>query len=401
MSTNIRPLLSALRRNPTGALLVAVQVAITLAVLVNAAWIVAQRIEKIEQPTGIDTRDTFEIDILGLSKRFEVAQAESEDLAYLRGLPGVVTATATLGTPLTLNGGDTDLARSPGTDAPSLPANFLEVGDQGLRALEVPLVAGRNFRAGEIRPAGKHTPISEVIITRSLARALFAHGNALGQAVYEDNNDPLTIIGITRDFMGPQLGAPAYNTVLLPEMPGEGGFYGLLVRARPGMRATVLREAKEHIGASHRHAVIAETMTLTSAKRQFEANNRNMAIFLTSVTALMVAVCCLGIFGLTTFNVSSRTRQIGTRRALGARKRDVVRHFMLENSLILAAGALPGAVLALAVGNWLTARYGLPRLDLAYLAGGIVVLWGTGLLAAWQPARRAAGIPPSVATRTI
>jgi putative ABC transport system permease protein len=401
MSSNIRPLLSALRRNPTGALLVAVQVAITLAVLVNAAWIVTQRIEKIDRPTGIDTRDTFVIDILGLSKRFKIAQAESEDLAYLRGLPGVVAATATAGTPLTLNGGDTDLARSPRANAPSLPANFLAVGEQGLKALDIPLVAGRNFTSDEIRPAGEHSPISEVIITRSLARALFPHGNALGQAIYEGNGNPLTVIGVTRDFMGPQIGAPVYNTMLVPEMPGEGGFYGLLVRTRPGMRTTVLREAKEHIGASHRHAVIAETQTLSAAKREFEANNRNMAIFLTSVTTLMLAVCCLGIFGLTTFNVSSRTRQIGTRRALGARKRDVVTHFIVENSLILAAGALPGAVLALAVGNWLTAHYSLPRLDLAYLAGGILVLWGTGLLAAWQPARRAASIPPSVATRTI
>ncbi|EQD51613.1 ABC transporter, permease protein [mine drainage metagenome] len=117
----MRPLLSALRRNPTGALLVALQVAITLAVLVNAAWIVNQRIEKIEQPTGIDTRDTFVIDVLGLSKRFKIAQAESEDLAYLRSLPDVVAATATLGAPLTLSGGDTDLARSPGADAPPCP----------------------------------------------------------------------------------------------------------------------------------------------------------------------------------------------------------------------------------------------------------------------------------------
>lgn len=403
MSTNIRPLLSALRRNPTGAVLVALQVAITLAVLVNAAWIVTQRIEKIERPTGIDTRDTFEILMSGSSRRFNIEQAERADLAYLRGLPGVVAATTTLGTPLTESGGDTDLSRKPGTNAPAQPANFLQVDSQGLKTLEVPLVAGRNFRADEIQPfsPGKHTPLTEVMVTESLARALFPHGNALGQAVYAGNNDPLTIIGITRDFMGPQIGAPAYNTVLLPQTPGQGGIYALLVRTRPGMRATVLRDAKRHIGASHRHAVILGTRTLTGAKQRFEANDRNMAIFLATVTALMLAVCCLGIFGLTTFNVGSRTRQIGTRRALGARKRDVVRHFMAENFIVLAAGALPGAVLALAVGDWLTVHYGLPRLGLAYLAGGILALWGTGLLAAWQPARRAASIPPSVATRTI
>ena len=81
MSLNIRPLLSALKRNPTGALLVALQVAITLAVLVNAAWIVHQRIEKIEQPTGINTRDTFVLVVSGSSKQFNIAAAQSDDHA--------------------------------------------------------------------------------------------------------------------------------------------------------------------------------------------------------------------------------------------------------------------------------------------------------------------------------
>jgi putative ABC transport system permease protein len=115
----------------------------------------------------------------------------------------------------------------------------------------------------------------------------------------------------------------------------------------------------------------------------------------------MLIVCCLGIFGLATFNVGSRTRQIGTRRAVGARRGDIVAHFLLENALILMIGALLGSVLALAVGGWLTRRYGLPRLDLMYLLAGVGVLGLIGQLAAWQPARRAAAVPPSVATRTV
>jgi putative ABC transport system permease protein len=195
--------------------------------------------------------------------------------------------------------------------------------------------------------------------------------------------------------------ADVYHEAILPLTPGQSGFYALLVRTQPGRRDAILREAQQHIGASHPDGVIADTKTLAAAKDGFEANSRNVAIFLTVVTTLMLIVCCLGIFGLATFNVGSRTRQIGTRRAVGARGRDIVVHFLVESALVLTAGALLGSVLALAIGDWLTMHYGLPRLDPAYLIGGVVVLWIIGQLAAWQPARRAAVVPPSVATRTV
>jgi putative ABC transport system permease protein len=406
MSLSIRPLLSALRRSPTGAILVTLQIAITLAVLVNAAWIVHQHIAQIELPTGIDTEDTFAIDVSSLNREFNVAQAESEDLAYLRSLPGVAAATVTSGIPLTGYGSSsTRLWRRPGQRGYSTRSATLTEDDQTLTTLGVSLVAGRSFTLAEIQPLsiGKQSPrASEIIITRSLARALFPRGNALGNTVYDDDGYPLTVIGITSDFMSADDDSGLlYQTTLLPNTPGQYGYYVLLVLTRPGRRDALLRAATQHIGASHRDGVISAALTLTAAKQRLEADNRNMAIFLTGVTALTLAVCCLGIFGLTTFNVGSRTRQIGTRRAVGARRRDIVAHFMMENAIILTAGALLGSALALAVGYWLTAHYGLPRLNLAYLLAGVVALWIIGQLAAWQPARRAASVSPSVATRTV
>jgi putative ABC transport system permease protein len=407
MSLNLRPLLSSLRRNPAGAILVTLQVAITLAVLVNAAWLVGLRIARIEQPTGIDTLDTFAFAISGLSRRFDVGRAESEDIAYLRSLPGVAGATLNAGIPLTGEGSIFNrFFRRPGEQGAETLANVLTTGAQALRTLDVSLVAGRNFRPEEIQPYSSTRPPSEVIVTRALAQTLFPGGNALGRTIYDGPNEPLTIIGITRNFMGdiftmdsPEL--PVYNTALLPIAPGKGGFYALVVRARPGSREALLSAARRHIGASHRNGVISLVLTLSAAKRALQSGNRNVAIFLTLVTTFMLAVCCLGIFGLTTFNVSSRTRQIGTRRAVGARRRDIVTHFMMENAIILTAGALLGTVLALAVADWLTTRYSLPRLDPVYLLAGVVLLWSIGQLAAWQPARRAGSVPPSVATRTV
>ena len=86
---------------------------------------------------------------------------------------------------------------------------------------------------------------------------------------------------------------------------------------------------------------------------------------------------------------------------MGARKRDIIVHFIAESALTLGAGVVIGSVLALAVGQWLADHYGEPRLDLAYVLAGVVIMCAVGQLATWQPARRAASVPPSVATRTV
>jgi putative ABC transport system permease protein len=404
MHMRVPPLYASLQRNPTGALLVLAQIAITLAVLCNAVSIVTHAIEWIDRPAGFDTRDTFVISVAALSKQFNIASAEREDLTYLRALPEVAAATVTSGRPLTNDGSSTQLGRAADASGAQVRTSMLPMDEQGLRTLGVPLVAGRNFRADEVVPysaAGAPQRSSEIIVTAALAHALFPHGQALGGTVYEYPNEPLTIIGISRDFMGPQMGNPAYNVFIEPAASGNYGFYELLVRARPGRRDAVLNIAKQHIAAAHPDGAVEFSQTLAAAQRDLDAGNRNMAIFLAAVTAVMLAVCCLGLFGLTAFNVSSRTKQIGVRRAVGARKRDIVAYFLTESALILGGGALVGSVLALALGQWLSAHYGEPRLDLPYVAASILTLWVVGQLAAWQPARRAAAVPPSVATRTV
>ena len=404
MRTHLHPLLSALQRNPTGAVLVTLQVAITLAVLVNAAAMVGRAITRIAQPSGLDTSNTFVMVIGGITKQFNVARAVSADLAYLRSLPDVTAATVTTGVPLTSDGFQEPLGRRSDGHGTTVAADLLPVDEQGLRALDVPLVAGRNFRTDEVAPQSSGHPfhdISSIIVTQSVARALFPHGHALGGTVYINGGQPLTIIGITRDFMGPHLSGSAYNTVLLPTIVTQFGFYDLLVRTRPGTLESVLHRAKRHIGATHANGMIVYTPTLTGALRRLHAGQRNLVVFLAVITSIMLTFCCFGIFGLNTFNVGSRTKQIGIRRAVGARKGDIVAHFMLENAIVLTAGLLLGALLSLAIGQWLTRHDGMPRLGPAYLLAGMLVLGLVAQLAAWQPARRAARVPPSVATRTV
>jgi putative ABC transport system permease protein len=406
MSLDIRPVISSLLRNRTGAVLVAFQIAIALAVLVNAVYIVHQRIEKMSRPTRIDEQNMFGIGIAEFTDRFNYAAAVQEDLSYLRSLPGVISASASNSVPLGLSGSAQSVWTQPDLKGRRAQINVFAMDEQGLKTLGVRLLAGRSFRADEILPAQTRNntgdSVPQMIITRATADRLFPHENAVGRNVYDELGRPSTIIGITDNMIGSGWsGYEALDQVaILPQFPRLYGF-NYLVRTEPGRRDAVMRQAEEHLSTSNPDRVVKWVRSVEFYKKLLYLNDRNMEIFLITVTVLLLAIACLGIFGLATFNVSTRTKQIGTRRAVGARRADIVRYFMVENGLITTAGILVGCALALATGYWLSVQYQLPRLDLYYLVGGVLVLWAIGQLAAWQPARRASAISPSVATRTV
>src|SRR5215472_19026853 len=171
MSLQVRPILSALLRNRTGAVLVAMQVAIALAVLVNALYIVVQRQEKMGRPTGIDVDNVMVVSSTGFTTRFRSVPTIQQDLAWLRSLPGVVAATPTSSIPLANGGNNMTLVTRPDTHR-SENYNQIEIDEQGLPALGLHLVAGRNFRHDEIQPplttsdAARFVP--EIIVSRAL-----------------------------------------------------------------------------------------------------------------------------------------------------------------------------------------------------------------------------------------
>ncbi len=405
MAGNIHPILSALLRNRTGAVLVAVQVAIALAVLVNAAYISVQRFEKVHRPTGIDEANIFVIESAGFTGHFHQDASVRDDLAYLRAVPGVVAATASNAVPLSGGGNNDSLVTQP--DAPRVGyINDMEIDEQGLDALGVKLVAGRNFRHEDIQPGRTKSDISsfvpQIIVSRALAEHLFPHQNPLGRPVYDAGSQVATIIGVVDPVMGnfPDNDHPDW-VFFLPRLPDESIVVRYLVRTAPGQRDAVMRTVEAQLPPSNPDRVINYVRPLIYFKNLSYLSDSSMEIYLLTVTGLVLAVTCLGIFALATFSVSIRTRQIGTRRAVGARRRDIVSYFLVENALITGAGVLLGCALALCAGYWLSVHYALPRLNLYYLIGGVLALWAIGQLAAWQPARRAAAVPPWVATRTV
>jgi putative ABC transport system permease protein len=127
----------------------------------------------------------------------------------------------------------------------------------------------------------------------------------------------------------------------------------------------------------------------------------SMITILTFTIVLLIAITSLGIVGLASFSVNRRTRQIGTRRALGASKLVILRYFMTENFIISLGGVLLGAALTVGLNILMIETFSLTRITWYLVPVAMLLLLAVGQIAVFGPARRASSVPPAVATRTV
>jgi putative ABC transport system permease protein len=400
---DIRPILSSLRRSPTGAILVALQIALALAIVVNSLFIIVQRLEKVNRDPGIDVPNIFFVSFQASSDKFQGEVTMREDLAVLRSLPGVRAATIVNAVPLSGGGSATSVYTEPDQKGRRGDMNYFQVDEQGLETFGATLVEGRNFDASIVTmpPRNSSTSPSGILITRDVAKELSPGGSALGKTVYTGTNEPVTILGVIDHMHGSWPGWDKVGNVALFPVITDETYARYMVRARPGQRDAMMKLAEESLGRLDNGRVILRVRSLEYIAASSYAEDRAMALYLTVVIGLLLGISALGIFGLAAFNVSTRTKQIGTRRAVGARRTDILRYFLAENWLITTVGVVLGCVLALLLGYWLSTTFELPRLKLYYLVFGVAGLWMVSLAAAFRPARRASMVSPAIATRTV
>jgi putative ABC transport system permease protein len=290
-----------------------------------------------------------------------------------------------------------------------------------VKTLGLQLVAGRDFLPDEYRDFGmggegnsKWDPgaLQPIIITRALADQLFDDGHALGKVLVDPTdrqNHGYQVVGIVRHLLRNQLGLAtdgrADNTILLARRIGSTSMLSFAVRVDPTMHDEVLKRVAVAIqrafGTKMKEGLTAR-ISFYSERRASAFKSQRAALWLfAGVTLAVVIVTVIGIMGLTGFWVQKRTRQIGIRRALGARRKDILHYFLIENALIVSMGVMVGMFFAY-LGNLLLMRhYELPHLPWIYLPVGALVMLILGQLAVLGPALRAAAVPPVVATRSV
>ncbi len=407
-----RPILSTLLRHKTAAALIVLEIALSCAIICNALFLIGERVIRINEISGIAENEIVRVQITSVGADDNADPQTRSDLTMLRGLPGVSSATVLNQIPFVNSSWNSGVNIKQDQDRPTLNATVYMAEDQFVETLGVRLLSGRDFTADEFisytelnKPDFKGS-IGSAIITRSMADKLFPGENAVGKAFYSWGDDPIRIVGVLEHLVRPSdQGGPEEHeySMVFPVRTSYnvGGNY--LIRTDSNRRDEVLKSAVAALRANGPKRIVLDeqTKTMETLRLKYYQRQRSMVWLLASVIVALLVVTALGIVGLASFWVQQRHRQIGVRRALGATRGQILRYFQIENLLLTTIGIVLGMLMAYAINQLLMTHYELPRLPAVYLPIGAVALWVLGQIAVYGPARRAAAVPPAVATRSV
>jgi predicted permease len=297
----------------------------------------------------------------------------------LQSVPGVVEVAATLLIPL----GDRLSVANLRNPPIALVTNSADPAY--FAAMSIPLVRGRLYGDRERDVA---------IISESTARRLFPEGDALGRVI--EGFGKRTVVGIVADTQAWKSHDAGYGEAYTPIDEGLAGMMLLAVRTAgdPADRLSDLR------GAAESGSVTPSVQLLRSIAADRVGRARSGAALAALLGAVALALAAVGIFGLVAYTVAQRSREIGIRLALGARRGDVLRVVLEQYRAPLLVGAASGILIALGLSQVLrSALNGVSPFDWPSHAAGLAVFFATAVAAALWPARRALQVDPAISLR--
>ncbi|WHI48631.1 ABC transporter permease [Microbulbifer sp. JMSA004] len=398
----LKPMLSALWRNKISAMLIAMQLALTLAIISNIVVIVQDRIGKITRPTGIAVEEIIAINVMAIPQDYDMISAASSDLKLLRELSHVKDASVTQQVPLSQSGSAGVFYTQPNQEIGGVVSNRYNTDPHFINTLGLNLIAGRNFTDVEMQyfDPNEIREMSVAIITKQFAEKLYPNQDPIGKPLYDGNNHPIEIIGVVERHLGAWVGwSNAGNVAFFPVVRNTQDI-NYLVRTESGKRNDVLKVLEEKLSERDPQRVI-KTKVLTEYVARSYARDNLMVKVLSIVAAMLSFIVALGIVGLTIFWINQRAKQIGVRRALGATRTNISRYFLIENGMIASLGIAVGSAAALIANQYMVRDYSQPTLTIAPLVVCALLVLLVSLVAALAPALRAANISPATATRSI
>ncbi|MCD9085798.1 FtsX-like permease family protein [Stenotrophomonas sp. SY1] len=404
-------LLSPLRRHPMMPWLIVLQIAVACAILCNTLFLLAQQATPLLIDDGIARGEVIIVDqLVNRGGNWNAAQARAGADA-LAGIAGVQRASAVVGAPMrqTL----TMVYDIKSANGPTLQVSGY-IGERLIDTLGLQLSRGRDFQDDEYSDLqlgdGGGSASVPVVITEALARALFGDANPVGQALTGgDGSGHYVVVGVVAHLMRYQLSelddGKAEYAMLLPQRAAGLPMLSFLVRSDAAQRDAVLKAVPGVLKHTYGGQIATGFEPLVADYEQLRAEalgSRRAAVWLLlTVNAVIATITLIGIASLSGYWIQQRTRQIGIRRALGATRAQILRHFLAENLLLTISGVVAGLTLAVLINQWLMQHYELPRLPWIYLPVAALLLVLLGQAAVAAPARRAARLPPASATRNV
>lgn len=367
------------------------QVALSL-LLVSGAGLFVRTLQNARaQEKTLRSEDValFHLDLAsGGYKHQKAVEFSARVLESVRGVPGVRAAGIVWIVPWVGWRGGTDVSAGALHDTQS---DFNMISPGYLETVGMPVLRGRSFRE---RDATEHV----ALVNEAFARKFWRDGEALGRHIDRKDWGSFEVVGIVRDgkFRGFREDIHAcFYIPLRPEMLKQAT---LEVRAA-GNVAGVLAATRARLRDLDPNLPV-ETRTLRALIDTSLSQERLMASLVSGLGALALTLAAIGIYGVISFTVARRTREIGIRVALGATSGDVRRMVLGQVLALVVIGIVLGLGCAAAITRLIASMlYGVRASDVWTYAGAIALLAGTAAAAAYIPARRAAGIDPNTALR--
>ena len=387
---------------PTRRFLLVTQITLSLVLAIAAALLIASwhRIQNVD--LGFDPEDVFVADVSPASSR---ADAEGGTalvqrlIERLQKAPEVATAAAIYGLPLSHH--DTFLQYAT-TDRPMpIVGNrattwYRAVSPQYFIAMRIPLRIGRDFTA-----ADKLGSQPVVILSETTARLLFGNVNPIGRKIVCGGTIQTTreVVGVVGDVRSLDLTQPVREEMYFPMAQCGEPAMTLIIRARSGGTRNVI---EKKIRACLQELNAAQAVTATQPMHRVIARSvargRFVAVALALFAGLALLVAITGIYSVMDYAVSQRTREIGVRLALGARRCDIIRLIVAGGMKLVSVGLAVGLLVALCCMRFLSELlYGVSATDPLVFGFVILLLAAVAFLANYFPARRAMRVAPLAA----
>jgi putative ABC transport system permease protein len=402
---NLYWVVKTLQRQRTVSILIALEIALTCAIVCNTLFLLGDRVARVDRESGVVEDELIRVRVATITKPEDAKARTAADLAALRALPGVKNAVVANIVPFGNVTWNTAATAIPADPSPPVDAAQYMGGLELLDTLGTQLVAGRGFEAGDVTDYNKAEPTTPptVIITRALADRLFP-GGAIGKPLYTGNEDPMRVVGVVETLARPdESGAPetsGYSIILPMRMTYPDG-RNYLIRVAPEQCDAVLAEVERALYKVDANRIIVSHEPFAALRATYFQQDTAMIYLLIGLSIALLAITALGLAGLASFSVQRRTQQIGVRRALGATRSEILRLFQLENFTLASFGIAAGMLVAYAL-NWLLMDlYAVPRLPGYVLPIGAIVVWLVGQLAVLGPALKASRLSPAIATRSV
>ncbi len=400
MNIPISPVVSSLLKSKVLSLIVLGQIALTIAVVSNAAFFAIEKIQLIERDTGLAETELLTVTVNPTEGVLNVESLQQS----IRKVAGVENVSVVIAPLLAREGSSSSYLVDPDdqTLGNGIEAQVTWTDHNFIDTIGVKLIAGRNFSPEETSYAYKRSEVFDwelpVIVSKAFAEALFPKQSALGQVIY-NNNKILKIVGIIEKMHSQEPKRDIAEYQIIYSQMLAMGHQVYLIRAKKQNLRQIKSEVTGVLLTVSSKLIVDEPKLVADYKRDYYQQDTLLKNALLGLIGALIIITCLGIVGMALFNISRKVKQIGTRRALGASRQDIMLQFFVENTILSTMGIFLGVVMALVINMVLMSNYAMEKLNIDILLLTCLSVFVLTSLAVILPAKRAASISPAIATR--